>query len=363
MTMKIRRSILGFAVVVVLLSALLIWLVRKKPTETPLTASTEPDVSLPQSANPHPPVTAPAHTVTNAAAANTATAPTSQRPALGSKWEKGLGILSTYNDVPIDFYGKLEDQFGNPVPGAEIKGSIMVNNGQREGTDHPSTTSDANGLFEFHGRGENIGVMPHKAGYTIASTETLFKYSHMEDHPFVSQANAPTVIKMWKLQGAEPLVLINQNYKIPYMAAPITFDLLTGQIVPSGGDIILTVSRSPGVLSGRSCLDWSVQVNAVAGGLMNSDGQEAVTYAAPVNGYEPSTNFIFSTNAPYKWFGAFNQGFFLMSRNGQVYSKVNLSFRINTDPNGLMYITFGGVANANGSRNWEGDPNTMVTIH
>jgi cytoskeletal protein RodZ len=146
MTMKIRRSILGFAVVVVLLSALLIWFVRKKPTETPLTASTEPDVSLPQSANPHPPVTAPAHTVTNAAAANVATAPTSQRPALGSKWEKGLGILSTYNDVPIDFYGKIEDQFGNPVPGAEIKGSIMVNNGQREGADHPSTTSDANGL-------------------------------------------------------------------------------------------------------------------------------------------------------------------------------------------------------------------------
>jgi hypothetical protein len=45
-----------------------------------------------------------------------------------------------------------------------------------------------------------------------------------------------------------------------------------------------------------------------------------------------------------------------------VYSKLGLSFRINSDPDGLMNITIGGVANANGSRNWEGDPNTMAAM-
>jgi hypothetical protein len=42
-----------------------------------------------------------------------------------------------------------------------------------------------------------------------------------------------------------------------------------------------------------------------------------------------------------------------------VYSKLGLSFRINENPDDFMYITLGGVASTNGSRNWEGDPNTM----
>jgi hypothetical protein len=54
----------------------------------------------------------------------------------------------------------------------------------------------------------------------------------------------------------------------------------------------------------------------------------------------------------------FSHGFFAVTRGGQVYSKVGLTLRINDDPNGDMYITFGGVANTNGSRNWEGDPAT-----
>lgn len=80
-----------------------------------------------------------------------------------------------------------------------------------------------------------------------------------------------------------------------------------------------------------------------------------MTYAAPESGYQPSMTFMFSTNAPYKWFGGFSQGFFVTSRNGQVYSKVRLSFNINDVPDGLMSVTFRGAANANSSRNWEGD--------
>jgi hypothetical protein len=270
------------------------------------------------------------------------------------------GILSTYNDVPIDFYGKLEDQFGNPVAGAEIKGSIRVINGVRQGTDWFSATSDANGLFQFHGRGQDIGMMPRKQGYALATTSTFFKYSRMEEHPFLSDVNSPTVVKMWKLQGAEPLVGISQHYKLHYTGAPLNVDLLTGTIVPNGGDLVLTVNRSPGIMSGRNPLDWSVQVEAVDGGLMDSGGLERVTYSAPVNGYQPSMTFLFSTNAPNKWAGGFNQGFFVLSRGGQVYSKVGLSFVINQMPDGVMNIGFGGVANPNGSRNWEGDPNTMA---
>jgi hypothetical protein len=91
---------------------------------------------------------------------------------------------------------------------------------------------------------------------------------------------------------------------------------------------------------------------------MDSGGQERTTYWAPEEGYQRSITIGFSTNA---WNGAFNRGFFVMSRNGQVYSKMSLSVMINENPEDLIYIKIGGVANTNGSRNWEGAPNTYAT--
>ena len=128
-------------------------------------------------------------------------------------------------------------------------------------------------------------------------------------------------------------------------------DLLTGQIVPSGGDLKIAVSRPPGVISGVNRQDWSVQIQAVDGGLIDSGDQAAVTYAAPQSGYQPSMTLAASTNG--HGVELIQQTFFVQSRNGQVYSKLGLSFRINSDPDGLMTITFSGVANSNGSPNWE----------
>jgi hypothetical protein len=249
------------------------------------------------------------------------------------------------------------DQSNSPVVGARVLGTIQVNNGTRVGTDRVSTTTAGDGSFKFSGyKGKNLGVNISKVGYALATTHTSFVYSHLwpEAEQHIADPSNPVIFRMWKLQGAEPLASINHHYKLHYTDAPMSFDLLAGTIVASGGDVKLTVNRAPGVISGRNRLDWGVRVEAVGGGLLDSSGQEAVTYAAPDNGYQPSMTFIFSTNAPYKWSGGFNQGFFVVSRNGQVYSKLGLSFDINDASDGFMSITFGGVANTNSSRNWEG---------
>jgi hypothetical protein len=268
-------------------------------------------------------------------------------------------VLSNYNDMPIVFYGKLEDQFGSPVADATVDISVQVNNGYEATTTRGQVISDAGGLFTVSGyKGENLSVVPKKAGYALASRNGGGKYSHLysEEERIHPDPSNPVVIKMWKLQGAEPLVGLDHNYKLHYTDAPIYFDLLSGKVVPSGGDLKITVSRAPGVMSGRNRLDWGVQVEAVDGGLMDSAKGEETTYWAPADGYQPSATISFSTNA---WNGGFNRGYFVMSRGGQVYSKLGFSFRINEEPDGLMYVRFGGVANTNGSRNWEGDPNTL----
>jgi hypothetical protein len=352
MTMKIRGSILGLVVIAAVLIALVLWYGKKPPVEVPPVASVETNAVPPATTAPSTPASAPVQSTTPMVQ-TTRGADLSKSPP-PSKEARAIGLLSTYNDVPIDFYGRVEDQFSNAVDSAAVNFSVRVMNGQESTVNRGQVMTDGNGFFTIRGyRGQALGLMPEKAGYTLASTGTLFKYSRLEDQPYVPDANNPTVIKMWKLQGAEPLVSIDQHYKLPYTGSPVNVDLLAGKIVPSGGDIKVTVNRPAGVISGRNPQDWSLEIEAVNGGLIETSvGDARVTYAAPDSGYEPSETFTMS-NGSNTWYEAVHQMFFVQSRNGQVYGKVNFSFRINQNPDDLVNITFSGVASTNGSHNWE----------
>ncbi len=345
--MKIRPSIILFAGIIVLLMVLVVWFGNNK-FKTMMAVDFNTNEASFQASH----TNEGGHLATQSlnrnafASSNISDVTTSTFPTLISPDTK-MG-LSGLNDVPIVFYGRLEDQFGNPVASAQIAASVRIYNGTQSGVDRFSVASDANGYFQIdHGKGENLGLMPSKDGYVLVATNTAFKYSFMYQDHYTPNQNHPTVIKMWKLQGAEPLLGIDSRYKLYYTNAPLHFDLMAGKVVSSGGDLSLKVTRSAGVISGRNRLDWSVRVEAVGGGVMKYSEQEALILLAPESGYNSNEDLFFSTNAPFKWFGGFNQGFFLMSRNGQVYSKLGLTFRINDDPSGFIYITIIGAAKTN----------------
>lgn len=270
--------------------------------------------------------------------------------ALTEKVERTVGVLSAYNDVPIDFYGQLEDQSNNAVSKATVHFTVQVVNGYESTTKRGQTISDSNGYFYISDyRGQNLGIAVQKAGYVMAATNTLFWYSKLGGHPFVPDPRKPTIIKMWKLQGTEPLLKINQNFKLRYKEGPINFDLLTGKIVSSGGDIRIIVNRPPGIISGQKPQDWNIDFEVMGGGFIESSEAEApLTYVAPENGYRPRGVFE-RNNGP----DTIDKTLFIQSRDGQMYSKIHFLFGINGTPDGFMYITFNGVANTNSSRNWE----------
>lgn len=266
------------------------------------------------------------------------------------KKEQMKSGLAEVNDVPILFYGKLEDQLGNPVAGAQIAASVRIYNGFRSTVDRFSVSSDVDGLFRInHGKGESLSIVPNKTGYVLATGDTLFKYSFMYADHFTPNPNRPTVIKMWRLQGAEPLVNIDKEYKLPFTGAPIFFDLIAGIVVPAGGDFKITVNRPTGEVSEHNPQKWSIGFEVVDGGFIDTSSKEsAITFAAPYGDYQPSG--VFGNN---NGTDGLDKYFFIQSRNGQVFSKLYLSLGINNKPDGLMYITFRGAANTNGSRNWE----------
>jgi hypothetical protein len=238
----------------------------------------------------------------------------------------------------VHFYYKLEDQLGQPVSGAIIR---RHNNFTTDAEDAESE-SDAQGLFQESCRpGESFTLNLRKEGYAIASLNLTGAYSEelRIKQKAAEGSNSLIVVKMWKPQGAEPLVGIGKKYKLHYTNEPICFDLIAGTIVSNGGDLRITVTRPPGIISGRNPQWWRVKLDAIDGGLIDSD-YPSVTIS--------STNRFRNGGQD-----GFLKSFYVKSRNGQVYTKLGLDFGINRNPDDLMYIEFSGVANTNGSRNWE----------
>ena len=365
--MKIKRSVLLFVVICV---ALMLLVIRfRRPIESASPPETETNsVQSPVAVDNHKVSSQQTNSPvqTNAAiASGTTTNLTPLETLVRTKAEQMKEGLAALNDEEVVFYGRVVDQFDAPVANATVAGSVQVNNGTRVGVDRFSLTTDANGMFTINGyKGKTLGIWVTKDGYVMATTATSFVYSHLwpEDQRHNPDPNNPAVIKMWKLQGAERLTGIEQRYKFRYSDAPVFFDLLAGKIVPAGGDMKITMSRSPGEVSERTLQDWSVRVEAVDGGLIKTSVSQArVTYQLPEAGYMASDFFVMSTNPPHKWHGGADQMYYVKSRDGQVFSKLNFGVSINQQPDDYVWVELHGELNPNGSRNFEADANAMVS--
>ena len=221
--MKISRSGFLFGVLVTVVIALLLWYGNRKRSESSPAVSVEANItsSAEAAADTNSPVSAvdqtngPVSTAALSAALSKAPPP--------NKAERAIHLLAMYNDVPIDFYGKVEDQFSNVVANAAVNFSIRIYNGTESTVKRGQVMTDDNGFFSITGyKGQDLGLGPQKVGYvpTTSSSGTLFKYSRAEDHPYVPDPNNPVVFRMWKLQGAQPLVGIDKQYKLRYTTAP-----------------------------------------------------------------------------------------------------------------------------------------------
>lgn len=349
--MKIRGSI--FLIIVAAFAVtLILWFGKRRQAEAP------PISSLESNGAPLVAATQSRMTRSNGPAERLTDTSDSSNSTQLTKAGQETGILSTYNDQPIVFYGRIEDQFSNAVANATVNFGVRIINGYESTVKRGQVLSDANGMFTISGyKGQNLGIGVVKSGYTWMSMQGSGIYSQLwpEEQRAHPDPNNPTIIKMWKLQGAEPLVSIDQQYKLTFTDEPIYFDLIAGKIVSAGGDLKVIVTRAPGVITQRKPdhRDWSIALFPVNGGIMEPEYNTShFTFEAPVDGYQDS--YPFQMNHDDKqWFDNIKKAFFLKSRNGQIYSKFSLYFEINDDPNGTMRFQFTGVANTNGSRNWE----------
>lgn len=368
--MKTRQRIIIGVIALVAAVGVLLLLRRSPPHTAPTTRSSsaqEPAAS--------------ASTSKSAAHATTGTTQSGpSTPAQPSATQKPSPELKrtfeALNHNPIEFYGRALDQFGEPVVGADVTGSVLYNTGVKSGRSVASTTTDAGGYFRFSElAGQTLGIDFKKSGYEFNPVHTLFSYSYFEaDHKrHIPDPKNPVIFTLWKKQGAEALVHYEKTWRFPITGGVIRINLATGNTGNEIADLVVGVARTPLQMRyGERGFAWNASVEVVSGGLIRV-GQRDYYNLAPESGYMPRFEYTQEAQSvrdaqaekiKWTWVDGISDDFFVSSRNGKNFARVSLRIRPNVDHkegDNEALVAAEVWLNPNGSRNLEFDPAKAIT--
>jgi hypothetical protein len=166
---------------------------------------------------------------------------------------------------PMDIYGQVVDQSGQPVVGVKVQGYVRVGIGDDEEHD---TETDSQGRFHFLGlHGQGLGIRLQKQGY-----EYGYKIPYRRPENYLPDPNNPAIITMWKLRGAEPMVRVRIESDVPCDGSVKRFDLLSNRQTNSGV-LMVKLTRNPININRRIPFDWSVTIAITNGGLLEFTNQ------------------------------------------------------------------------------------------
>jgi hypothetical protein len=264
--------------------------------------------------------------------------------------DKGLVIqagLMAENKQPLDFYGKVVDQNGNPVTGAKVQGNVGLNVSFVESRDEIHfTETDSEGRFKFLGlHGMGLGIWPQKQGY-----DYNLKLPSRRPADYHLDPNNPVVFTMWKLKGPEPMKHAEFRTRILCDGATAVFDLTNGKRNPNG-NLRITLLRNPlKVRRGKDHFDWSFKIEILGGGLLSES--DSYPNWAPENGYRSAfVKTVNATDSP--WQARFIQNFYFKDGGGN-YGRLFIDVTTDSDTadTGIRIESW---VNPSGSQNLEFD--------
>lgn len=343
--MKNRRWIIVTLLLLVLVLLFLWWRSRHAKTtepQTPPPAAVVPPSPPPQAATQTPP-------------------PSPATAATSGKREQMSNLLGGLNHKDIEFYGKVVDQEGTPLPDVAVYASVLYNTGITSGMAKSETKSNAQGLFSISGmKGRTLGLSLDKPGYEYDGEKGPFHFTELvgaKDRYTPDQKN-PVILVMWKLQGAEPMVQFDRrSFKLPADGALVRINLATGKQVTDGGDLVIETKHAlaePGKWLQR--YPWSVSISAPGGGLIESTSRRM--YQAPESGYATVLSYQ-ETGKEESYKGQFDRRFYVKTGTGR-YARLIVDLSTQTNPQYPSTIGIIWWLNPSGSRNLEFDPAKVI---
>lgn len=252
---------------------------------------------------------------------------------------------------PITFFGKVIDQNGDPVSGVKatatirqwyVKSPVTLAYGAR--FIPVEKESDSSGRFEINGKtGDSFGIeFTPKDGYSLSPT-TSRGYGTSS-----GSFENPVIIKMWKEGTKEPLIGGSHVFGID-SGKIYTLDLLEGKKIEGEtvGDLRVSITR-PNDINSREKFSWSFSIEVIGGGLVEAPPDDEFMYLAPELGYQPKFEMQFEPKTQ-NWLGTVKRQFFIRSRNGQVYGRIQMEVIAIYNRHSAIEINY--AVNPAGSRN------------
>jgi hypothetical protein len=250
---------------------------------------------------------------------------------------------------PLDLYGLVVDQSGQPVGGVKVNGQVLLATGIDPNDDQGlPTETDDHGRFAVHAHGINIGVAFEKTGYLYDPKLSALR----PDNYFKSDPTHPVVFTVWKARGAEPTISQSRVYGLVPDGRTYTIDLQDGSKTEGdtgAGDLLVTITRPPGVLNTSQEFDWTFSMTAVGGGFIKTD--DIYLNEAPAAGYQNKVTVTMSASVPAQWDSKFQGTYYLQSRGGQVYGHIQIEVISDADDTAILKID--SLVNPGASRDLE----------
>ena len=155
--------------------------------------------------------------------------------------------------------------------------------------------------------------------------------------------------------GARPdsIVEVSHWFYAANSGDPVHLDLSTGQIVKSGGDLIVSI-YCPQPYTEIKRFPWKLTIEVVAGGLIQVGEEQSLQYMleAPADGYQAGVVAEYGPSIE-PWQVQYTGTYYLTSRNGRFFGKLALRMNTRWDERGVPF-NIHSLVNTNASRNLQG---------
>jgi hypothetical protein len=187
--------------------------------------------------------------------------------------------------TPITFYGRVVDEKGNGVEGAEVK--IIISDTSQEGTTHYQLKSDSMGLFALGDvRGKGLSVYVEHPGYlTSKQSRRNFEYAGGTS-PFVPNPRSPEIFRLQRKGEAVPLVKNERLWGVPPDGQIYSVDLLRGKVERASHNRGFGIQFERTEPNGGGEFSWKLTFHSEPGGGFIRTEDE-FTMVAPASGYQP----------------------------------------------------------------------------
>lgn len=190
--------------------------------------------------------------------------------------------------MPIEFYGRVLDQFDQPIEGATVSFTRTTAVGPVPDPEQ-RVLSGSDGRFELTGvQGKALVVRIFKEGFLpTQQAGGGYEYGAFFDNKFhVANKANPVVFRLQKLTGAEPMLKYITNAEVTVGPTPVVLNVETGTLGTDGDLSFITITGA----KGQYGPDFTITITAMNGAAFAFSDEEFLLNA-PEAGYRTAAAF------------------------------------------------------------------------